>query len=663
MNIDNLTVNTLRFLAVEAVQKANSGHPGMPMGASPAAYALWAKNMKHNPKNFNWADRDRFVLSVGHGSALLYAMLHLFGYGLTIEDIKNFRQLGSNTPGHPEYKHPLGVETTTGPLGQGVANAVGFAIAESYLAAVFNRPGFDIVDHYTYTMSGEGCLMEGVSSEAVSLAGTMGLGKLIYLFDSNNITIEGDIETAFSEDVLKRFEAYGWHTMEVPDGMDVSAVDAAIKEAKKVKDKPSIIKCNTIIGYGAPNKQGKAKCHGEPLGYDEIKLAKQYFGWEYEEEFYVPDEVKENMNKIIKEGQEAEEKWNKLFAEYEKAYPELAEKWRLWHSKELPADLLNNEEFWKFEGNTIAARTASETIINRLSKLVPNIIGGSADLGPSNKSVMHDREYYSKKNRGGANIHFGIREFAMSAIASSLYAHGGLRPYTAGFFAFSDYMKSALRLQALMGLPVISVFTHDSIGTGEDGPTHQPIEQLAVLRSIPNYTVFRPADAHETAAGWYAGLTRLNSPTALVLSKQDLPVFKETGKGALKGAYILKDSGKTPDIILIASGSEVGLIYDAYDILAEKGIAARVVSMPSWEIFEEQTDEYKESVFPKSVKNRLAVEASTSFGWHKYIGFDGASISIDRFGRAGKPEEVFKFFGYTVENVVEKAIELIKKNK
>lgn len=542
MNIDQLSVNTLRFLSVEAIQKAKSGHPGLPMGAAPAAYALWAKNMRMNPADPKWDDRDRFVLSAGHGSALLYSLLHLFGYNITIDDLKNFRQLDSNTPGHPEYDIERGIETASGPLGQGIAGAVGMAIAETYLAAQFNRPGYDVVNHYTYALCGDGCLMEGVSAEAASLAGTLKLGKLVVLYDCNNITIEGDTCTSFTEDVLKRFEAYGWQTITVEDGNDVDAIDKAIKEAKAEADKPSIIKIMTKIGYGAPNKQGKASAHGEPLGEEEIVLAKENLGWEYKEAFYVPEQVKENISDITKAGAETEKEWKAMFEAYAKEYPELAEQWNNWHNGELP-DLLNNEDYWTYEGD-IATRASSEKVLNKLSKLVPNLIGGSADLAPSNKSVMKDREYYSPENRTGSNMHFGIREFAMTVIANGMYLHGGLRPYIAGFFVFSDYMKAGLRMSALMGLPVISIFTHDSIGVGEDGPTHQPIEHLAALRSMPNYTVIRPCDSRETAAAWYAALSRKTSPTGIILSRQNLPLLDGTGKEALKGAYILKNSKK-----------------------------------------------------------------------------------------------------------------------
>lgn len=656
--IDTLSVNTIRFLAADAIQKANSGHPGLPLGAAPAAYTLWAKQMKHNPRNPQWADRDRFVLSAGHGSMLLYALNCLFGYGLDIEDLKNFRQYNSKTPGHPEYGHTPGIEATTGPLGQGVANAVGFAWAESYLAAKFNRPGFPIVDHYTFAICGDGCMMEGVAQEAASLAGTLGLGKLILLYDSNNITIEGDTALAFTEDVKKRFEACGWQTIKVEDGTDVSAIEKAIEEGKKEKDKPTLIEIKTKIGFGAPNKQGKASAHGEPLGKEEIALAKKALGFDFAEDFAVPEEVKGHMEALCGQLAGDEEKWISLFDSYEKEYPALAKEWKEWHSPDLTVDLLSDEDFWTYEGD-LATRVSSEKVLNKVAKVVPNLIGGSADLAPSVKTVMKERAYYAKDSRDGSNIHFGIREFAMTCIANAMALHGGLRPYISGFFIFSDYMKAGLRLQALMGLPVISILTHDSIGVGEDGPTHQPIEQLAALRSIPNFTVFRPCDTRETAAAWYAALTRTNSPTALVLSRQNLPLLPETGKGALKGAYILRDSEKeTPDIILMASGSEVALIYKAKDALKEKGFDARVVSMPSWEVFEEQSCEYKESILPGRVRARLAVEAASPFGWHRYTGLDGKILAIDGFGASGPAGVLFEQFGFTVEHVTEKALEL-----
>jgi len=658
MNTDQLTINTIRLLSAEAVQKANSGHPGLPLGASPAAYTVWAKEMSHNPKNPDWLNRDRFILSAGHGSSLIYSLLHVFGYGLTINDLKQFRQKGSLTPGHPEYKHTKGVEVTTGPLGQGIANAVGMAWAENYIAHKFNKPNCEIIDHYTYVLCGDGCLMEGISAEAASLAGTLGLGKLILFYDSNGITIEGETKIAFRENVLDRFKSYGWHTQLIGDGNDVDGIQKAVQVAKAETDKPSIIEIKTIIGYGSPNKAGKSSVHGEPLGVDELKATKQALGFDPEKEFFVPEEVTTAMNEWLKTAESKENAWNTLFGNYKKEYPDDYKEFRVWFDKKLPVDLLNNEDFWTYDGN-LATRVSSEKVLNKVCKLVPNLIGGSADLAPSTKTLMANRGDYSKETPDGANLHFGIREHAMTAIANGMALHGGLRPYIAGFFVFSDYMKPSMRLSALMGLPVINIMTHDSIGVGEDGPTHQPVEHLSALRSIPNFTVIRPCDTNETAAAWYLALTRTNSPTAIALSRQNLTLLPETGKNALKGAYILKDSAKpTPDIILMATGSEVELIYNAKDILLEKDIDARVVSMPSFEIFEEQTDEYKESVLPKSVRNRLAVEAASSFGWAKYTGLDGDMICIDTFGASAPAGELFKDFGFTVENVVAKALKI-----
>ncbi|MCJ7855058.1 transketolase [Lachnospiraceae bacterium NSJ-143] len=658
MNKDQLTINTLRFLSAEAIQKAKSGHPGLPMGAAPMAYTLWAKEMKHNPSNPDWINRDRFVLSAGHGSALLYSLFHVFGYGTTIEDLKNFRQLSSHTPGHPEYGAARGIETTTGPLGQGIANAVGFALAESHLAAEFNRPGYNVIDHYTFALCGDGCLMEGVSAEAASLAGTLELGKLILLYDSNGITIEGSTEPAFKENVRKRFEAYGWQTLLVEDGNNIDEIQKAIKEAKAEMKKPAIIEIKTVIGYGAPNKQGKASAHGEPLGVEEIALAKKTLGWEYTEEFCVPEEVRENCAAVSAKGKEENDQWCKMFKKYRAEFPDMSEKWDIYFENKLP-DLLNNEDFWTYEGD-LATRASSEKVLNKLSKLVPNLFGGSADLGPSNKSVMKDRQYYSPENPAGSNIHFGIREFAMTAMANAVALHGGLRPYIAGFFVFSDYMKAGLRLSALMEQPVISIFTHDSIGVGEDGPTHQPVEHLAALRSMPGYTVVRPCDTHETAAAWYLALTR-KQPTGIVLSRQSLPLLNETGKGALKGAYILQDCDGTPDIILMATGSEVALIYKAYSELTEKGYRVRTVSMPSFEVFEEQSLEYKESVIPNAVRKRVAVEAACDFGWYRYVGLDGKVICMKGFGESAPAGKLFEKFGFTVENVVDTALEVLNK--
>ncbi|MBA5850957.1 transketolase [Clostridium sp. cel8] len=659
-NIENLVVNNIRILSAEMVQKANSGHPGFPMGAAPEAFAIWAKNMKHNPKDPKWIGRDRFVLSAGHASAMLYSLLHLFGYGLSMDDLKNFRQWGSKTPGHPEYGHTIGVETTTGPLGQGVANGVGMAMAEQFMASKFNRPGFNIIDNYTYVLTGDGCLMEGVALEAISLAGQLGLGKLILVYDCNNITIEGSTDIAFTEDVAKKFEACGWQALKVEEGTSVDKIDSAIKKAKEEKNKPSAIIVKTQIGYGCPEKQGKAAAHGAPLGEENLKATKKFLGWDYKEDFYVPDEVKQFMNEKIEELASKEDEWKKLKKDYDAKYPELSKELDNWLSGKLPVDLDTEKEIWDFD-KPMATRAASGKILNKLDKIMPNLIGGSADLAPSNKTYMDGEGDFSKENRSGRNIHFGIREHAMASIGNGMVLYGGLKVFVATFFVFSDYMKGAMRLSALMKLPLVYVLTHDSIGVGEDGPTHEPIEQLAAVRSMPNMTVFRPADSKETAAAWDYALTKADGPTCLVLSRQNLPLYKETGIGALKGGYILKDSKKsTPDIILMATGSEVELIYKAAEELDKKGVDARVVSMPSFEVFEKQDEAYKESVLPKSVRKRLAVEAGSSFGWYKYVGLDGDIVSIDHFGASSPAATLFKEFGFTVENVVDKALKILK---
>ncbi|WP_163194066.1 transketolase [Clostridium thermarum] len=659
--LDKLCINAIRVLSADAIEKSKSGHPGLPLGAASMAFTLWTK-MNHNGKNPNWDNRDRFILSAGHGSMLEYSLLHLFGYGITIDDIKNFRQLGSLTPGHPEYGHTKGVEITTGPLGQGICNAVGMAIAEAHLAEKFNKPDFNVVDHYTYAIVGDGCLMEGISGEASSLAGTLGLGKLIVLYDSNNISIEGNTDIAFREDVAKRYEAYGWQVLKVDDGNDLEAIDKAIEAAKAEKSKPSIIIVKNLIGYGCPAKQGKASAHGEPLGTENVLAMKENIGWKTEPAFFVPDEVYSNMNNYIEKGIEKEVAWNELFKAYSEAYPELAKEYNEWMNGEVDKEaLLNNEEFWSFD-KEMATRDSSGVIINRLAKLIPNFIGGSADLAPSNKTYMNGKGDFSAEDRSGQNLHFGVREHAMAAIANGMCAHGGLKVFCATFFVFSDYMKGAMRLSSLMNLPVAYVLTHDSIGVGEDGPTHQPIEQLAALRSMPNMTVYRPADSKETAAAWYYAVTNGTTPTSLVLTRQKLPLYEGCAKRALKGGYILKDSKKeTPDVLLMASGSEVELIYKAAEELEAKGIDARVISIPSFEVFEAQDEAYKESVLPRNIRARVAVEALSSFGWHKYIGIDGEIISLDTFGASGKAEVLFEKFGFTVENVVEKAIAVVNK--
>jgi len=658
-NIDIKSVNTVRVLSADGIEKAKSGHPGLPLGAAPIAYELFANHMKHNPKNPDWANRDRFILSAGHGSMLLYSLFHLFGYGnLSMDDLKSFRQLDSKTPGHPEYGHTVGVEATTGPLGAGMGMAVGMAMAEAHMASVFNKEGFDIVDHYTFVLGGDGCMMEGISSEAFSLAGTLGLSKLIVFYDSNGISIEGSTDIAFTENVVDRMKAFGFQTIEVEDGNDLAAIGKAIQEAKSDKNRPSFIKINTVIGYGAGKKQGTAGAHGEPLGSEALAALKSGFGFNPEESFKVDADVYENFNKINEKNAKIEEEWNKLFKEYASKYPEDAKKWDNYYS-EINASLIDNDEFWAWDDAPAATRNISGSIINRLKDIFPNLIGGSADLSPSNKTVMNGEGYISKDDFSGRNIHFGVREFAMTAITNGILLHGGLRAYCATFFVFSDYTKPMARLSALMNIPTIFVFTHDSIGVGEDGPTHEPIEQLAMLRSLPNFNTFRPADARETIAAWYAAMVSKSTPTAIVLTRQNLPQLDGSGKKALKGAYIIKEASKsTPDMILIASGSEVSLAIEAAKELDKDNISTRVVSMPCMDVFETQSKEYKEEVLPKTVRNRVAIEALSSFGWDRYTGLDGRVISMNSFGASAPQDLLFKKFGFTKENVVATAKEV-----
>ncbi len=653
-NIDQMSVNAIRILSADAIQKAKSGHPGLPLGVAPAAYELWSRHMNHNPKNPKWENRDRFILSGGHGSMLLYSLFHLFGYGdLSIEDVKNFRQLGSLTPGHPEYGHTVGVEATTGPLGQGMAMAVGMAMAEKHLAAVFNKDGFDVVDHYTYVLGGDGCMMEGISSEAFSLAGTLALDKLIVLYDSNNISIEGSTDIAFTEDVMKRFEAFGFQTIEVKDGNDLAAIGAAIEEAKADKTRPSLIKINTLIGYGCPAKQGKASAHGEPLGEENVAALKENLGWPCKGDFEVPQEVYDNYKAIAEDRAKAEDEWNKLFAEYCEKFPEMKTLWDNYYNGYDLTALLESEEYWAKGDKPEATRSTSGTVLNMIKAHMPNMIGGSADLAPSNKTDMKGAGDFSKENYAGSNLHFGVREQAMTAITNGLALHGGLKPFCATFFVFSDYTKPMARLSSLMKLSVTYVFTHDSIGVGEDGPTHEPIEQLAAFRSLPNFTVYRPCDRVETAAAWAYAVTSKETPTGLVLTRQNLPQIAGSSKDALKGGYVIAASTKAePDAIIIASGSEVSLAVDAKEKLAAEGIDVRVVSMPSMDVFEQQSAEYKESVLPKSVRKRVAVEALSDFGWYRYVGLDGAVVSMKGFGASGPANVLFEEFGFTVDNVV-----------
>ena len=651
-NIDTMSVNAIRVLAADAVQKAKSGHPGLPLGSAAMAYELWAKHMNHNPANPDWPNRDRFILSGGHGSTLLYSLLHLFGYGLTKEDLMQFRQLDSLTPGHPEYRHTRGVEATTGPLGAGMGMAVGMAIAEAHLAAKFNKEGYPVVDHYTYVLGGDGCMMEGISSEAFSLAGTLGLSKLIVLYDSNQISIEGSTDIAFTEDVKKRFEAFGFQTLVVEDGNNLEEIGKAIEEAKADKTRPTMITVKTQIGFGCPAKQGKASAHGEPLGEENVIALKENLGWPSTEPFFVPDEVYANYKAIAAEKAKVEDSWNKMFAEYCAKYPEMKKAWDEEFDMEIAKKLIDDEEFWAYDEKPEATRNLSGVVINRLKDKVPNLMGGAADLSPSTKTYMKDMGDFSKADYAGRNMHFGVRELAMAAIGNGMTLHG-LRAFVSTFFVFSDYVKPMARLSAIMKIPTVYVLTHDSIGVGEDGPTHEPIEQLAMLRSMPNFHVFRPADATETIASWYSAVTSMETPTALVLTRQNLPQLAGSSKEALKGAYVLEDSTKaTPDAIIIASGSEVSLAVEAKAELAKEGIDVRVVSMPSMDVFEEQSEEYKESVLPKSVRARVAVEALGDFGWGKYVGLDGKTVTMKGFGASAPAATLFKKFGFTTENVV-----------
>lgn len=660
-DIDVMSVNAIRALAADTVQKANSGHPGLPLGAAAMAYELWAKHMKHNPKNPEWANRDRFILSGGHGSSLLYSLFHVFGYGdLSMDDMKNFRQWGSKTPGHPEYGHTVGVEATTGPLGAGMAMAVGMAMAEAHLASRFNKEGYPVVDHYTYVLGGDGCMMEGISYEAFSLAGTLKLGKLIVLYDSNKISIEGDTDIAFQEDVKKRFESFGFQTLVVEDGNDLEEIGKAIAEAKADTTRPTMITVRTKIGYGCPAKEGTASAHGEPLGVDNVRALKENLGLDPEKEFFVPQEVYDNAAKIVAKNQEEEDKWNALFAEYCEKFPEMKELWDKMHSDEAAEALMDNEDFWTTEDKADATRNISGKFINKIKNYLPGFIGGSADLAPSNKTNMSDMGDFSATNYAGRNLHFGVRELAMAAIGNGMALHGGLRPYVSTFFVFSDYVKPMARLSSLMGTPLTYVFTHDSIGVGEDGPTHEPIEQLAMLRSMPNFTVYRPADMMETAAAWYYAVTSKTTPTALVLTRQNLPQLAGTSKEALKGGYIVDDSkNAVPELILMASGSEVQLAIEAKEELSKEGIDVRVVSMPSMDVFELQTPEYKESVLPNACRKRVAVEALSSFGWGKYVGLDGGYVTMETFGASAPANVLFEKFGITTQHVLEVAKEVL----
>ena len=658
-NIENMSVNAIRVLAADAVQKANSGHPGLPLGAAAIGYELWANHMNHNPKNPYWDNRDRFILSGGHGSTLLYSLLHLFGYGLTLEDMKNFRQWGSKTPGHPEYGVTTGVEASTGPLGAGMAMAVGMAMAETHLGAKFNKEGYPIVDHYTYALGGDGCMMEGINYEAFSLAGTLKLNKLIVLYDSNKISIEGNTDIAFTEDVPARFKAMGFQVLEVKDGNDLAEIGKAIEEAKANKEQPSFIKINTKIGFGSP-KEGSADVHGAPLGADNIIAMKKKLGWLSEEPFFVPEEVYENYKAKAENLAKKEEEWSKLFKDYCEKFPEMKTLWDEYKDETKACKLLDDEDFWSYEEKADATRNLSGKVLNKLSAKLPTLFGGSEDLAPSNKSYVNGAGDYSAENYAGRNVHFGVRELAMTGIGNGLVLHG-LKAYVSTFFVFSDYVKPMARLASLMEIPLTFILTHDSIGVGEDGPTHEPIEQLAEFRAMPNFNVFRPADATETIAAWYSAVTSKETPTALVLTRQNLPQLAGSSKEALKGGYIVVDSSKeTPDAIIIASGSEVSLSIEAKEALAKEGVDVRVVSMPCMDIFEKQPLEYKEKVLPKAVRARVAVEALSEFGWGKYVGLDGKTVCLDRFGASAPAGVLFKEFGFTVDNVVKTVKEVIK---
>ena len=655
--IDELAINTIRFLAVDAVEKASSGHPGAPMGMAPMAYVLWDRFLKHNPGDPQWPDRDRFVLSAGHASAMLYALLHLAGYALSMDEIKSFRQWESKTPGHPEHGLTPGVETTSGPLGQGFANGVGMAIAERWLAQHYNRPGHEIIDHYVYAIVSDGDLQEGVSAEAASLAGTLGLGRLIYLYDDNGISIEGNTNISFTENVAQRFRAYDWQVIDSVDGLDIAAIDSAIKEAQAEKKRPSLIMCRTTIGYGSPNKAGKASAHGEPLGEEETRLAKQNLGWNYQEPFAVPPEVAAHFHEMQERGRRQQQEWEARLQAYGRAFPEEARQLE----KDLRGDLTERwdedlDSLFNAGDNAVSTREASGRVMNAIASKLHTLIGGSADLAPSTKTLLKNREDLSAGNYGGNNMHFGIREHAMGAIANGMALHGGIIPYTATFLVFYDYMRPPVRLAALMGLPVVFIFTHDSVGVGEDGPTHQPVEQLIGLRSVPELVMLRPADATETVEAWRVALKRRHGPTALIFSRQNLPVLNRTmlapPSGVQRGGYVLWEAATSPDCIIIGTGSEVHIALEAGKLLQEKGITARVVSMPSWELFDEQPAEYRNDVLPPGIRARVSIEAGTTLGWERYVGLDGSAIGLSRFGASAPAKVVYEQLGLNAERVL-----------
>ena len=665
--IDQLCINTIRMLSADGVEKAHSGHPGMPMGAATMAYVLWTRFLRYNPRNPDWPDRDRFVLSAGHGSMLLYSLLHLTGYDLSLDDLKHFRQWGSKTPGHPEYDLTPGVETTTGPLGQGFANGVGMAIAEAHMAAIFNRPDFEVVSHWIYGIVSDGDLMEGISHEAASLAGHLGLGKLIYLYDDNHISIEGSTDIAFTEDRLDRFSAYGWHVQQVTDGNDLSAIETSIAAAKKESRRPSLIAVRTEIGYGSPNKHGTAGVHGEPLGAEELVLTKKALGWPVDRPFYIPEEAAKHFRSSMEKGHQLEQSWKKVFSEYTSKYPEMAERWSQNMEDKLPEGWDRDIPNFPADPKGMATRVASGKVLNSIASKVHNLMGGSADLAPSTKTLIDGESDFQSGTYQGRNMRFGVREHAMGSILNGMALHNGLIPFGATFLIFSDYMRPAIRLAALMELHVIYVFTHDSIGLGEDGPTHQPVEQLAALRAIPNLAVIRPCDANETAAAWKTALQNTAGPVALVLTRQNLPVLDTqksgTQSGLERGGYILSDAANgRPDLIIMASGSEVHIALGAADELTKQKVAVRVVSMPCWEYFNRQPASYQDQILPPEVTARVAIEAGCSQGWHRYIGTQGELVSIDHFGASAPYQILYEKFEITTEQAVEKAMGVVKKS-
>ncbi|PYZ98113.1 transketolase [Alteribacter lacisalsi] len=661
--VENLSISTIRTLAIDSIEKANSGHPGMPMGAAPMAYTLFSNYMNHNPKNPEWFNRDRFVLSAGHGSMLLYSLLHLHGYDVSMDDLKSFRQWDSKTPGHPEFGHTPGVDATTGPLGQGLAMATGMAMAERYLASTYNRDSYNVVDHYTYAICGDGDLMEGVSSESASLAGHLKLGRLIVLYDSNDISLDGDLDKSFSESVEDRYKAYGWQVIRVEDGNNLDEINRAI-EAAKEDDRPTMIEVKTTIGYGSPNRSGSNESHGKPLGEEEAKLTKDYYKWTFENDFHVPDEVRSHYAELAELGAEKEQQWNDMFEGYKEAYPELASELELAISGDLPEGWDKDVPVYSTD-DKLATRASGGEVLNAIGKNVPYVFGGSADLASSNNTMLKGVEDFTRENYSGRNIWFGVREFAMASAVNGMALHGGVKPYAATFFVFSDYLRPAARLSALMQVPVTYVFTHDSIAVGEDGPTHEPVEQLPAMRAIPGLSVIRPADGNETAAAYKLAMESKNEPTALVLTRQGLPTLEGTDKkayeGVKKGAYVVSEANGDMDGILIATGSEVSLAVEAQQALEKEGLFVNVVSMPSWDRFEKQSAEYKESVIPKDVKARLAVEMAASLGWERYTGDHGAVLGIDRFGASAPGGKVMEEYGFTAENVAANFKQLLEK--